>query len=83
MDFDKYNTMEDLLDDLKKQEKIENLLKEKGLSLTLAKIIIRVWGLKSLEVAQKLGISKSTIERYVSALGKLTESEFQLIKENA
>ncbi len=82
MNFEKYNSMDELLEDLRTEEKVENLLKEKGLSLTLAKTIIKVWGTRPLDVAQKLGISKSTIERCVSVLGKLTESEFQLIKEN-
>ncbi len=82
MMFDKYKNMEELFEDLKKQDKVKNLLKEKGLNISLARVIIRVWESKPSEVAQKLGIHKSTIERYVNVLGKFTESEFELIRNS-
>jgi len=73
--------MKDYLEYLKKEKKVEDLLKSYGLSYTLAKGIIICYAFKvpPKEIAQKFGTHISTIKRYYEQFGKMLESDFNLI----
>jgi len=73
--------MKDYLEYLKKEKKVEDLLKSYGLSYTLAKSLIICYEFNVLpkKIAQKFGTHLSTIKRYYEQFGEMLESDFNLI----
>ena len=74
-DMDKY------LEYLKEEKKVEDLLKEYGLSYTLAKGLILCYEFKipPKAIAQKFGTHLLTIKRYYEQFGMMLESDFNLV----
>lgn len=76
-------SMEEILEELREKEKIEKICAENSLNVTLLKplFILQLRGFNNTDIAQKLGIHRVTVQRYVSVLRSLKESEFeQLLK---
>ncbi len=73
--------MDKLLKKLREEEGIENLIKQYGLSISLARILIVFYQFKisPKDVAQKMGVHLSTINRYYAQFGMMLESEFNSI----
>lgn len=71
--------MTELLQDLKQEDDVEKLCKERSLNLSLLRplFILSMRGYNNNEIAQKIGVHRVTIQRYTATLRKLKESEFQ------
>lgn len=76
-----YSNMEEMLENLRKKESVEELCKIHSLSLDLLKqlFIYSMKGFNNAEIAQKIGVHRVTIQRYSSTLKKMKESDFQKI----
>ncbi len=72
---------DDILKEMKEEDRIKRLLESKGLSISLTKNIIHPYSyfLEPIHVAQAHGIHLKTVKRYYEILGSFVESEFNNI----
>ena len=73
-----YSSMTELLDKLKDQQNIEDLCKEYSLNIALLKnlFILSAKGYNNVELAQKLGIHRVTVQRYSKTLKSMKYDEY-------
>ncbi len=75
------SSMVELLDQLKEEKQVDIICKNNSLSLVLLRNMLKtkMRGYNNTMIAQKLGVHRVTIQRYVEALRNLKESEFEII----
>ena len=76
-----YSNMTELIHQLKERETARELCERHSLNVSILKPLFK-WAMKGYnnkEIAQKIGVHRITIQRYVSTLRKLKECEFQRI----
>jgi len=75
------SSMAELLNQLKEEKQIETICKNNSLNLSLLKDLLKakMRGYNNTMIAEKLGVHRVTIQRYVDTLRNLTESEFEFI----
>lgn len=73
--------MKQLIEQIKKKEEVEQICKKNSFNMSLLKSLFtfRMKGFNNLEIAQKMGIHRVTVQRYTAKLQKLKESEFKKI----
>ena len=76
------SNMSELIQKLDFEKDVEDICKGNAFNLDLLRPIILTMmkGFNNKEVAQKLGVHRVTIQRYIHSLKKLPESEFKKIK---
>lgn len=74
-------SMKEILEKIKEEDNVLDICKNYSLSIELLRDILglRLRGFNNAEVAQKIGVHRITVQRYMSVLKKLTQSEFQAI----
>jgi plasmid maintenance system antidote protein VapI len=75
------SSMVELLEQLNEEKRIEEICRNKSLNINLLSNLFKVKmrGYNNTLIAQKLGVHRVTIQRYMDALRNLTESEFELL----
>ncbi len=73
--------MNDIINYQRKLERVENLLKSKGLGMALTKLVIypHKTNLEPIHVAQAHGLHLKTVQVYYEVLGTFLESEYNEI----
>lgn len=76
-----YSSMTELISQLTEEQQIEMLCKKNSLNLSVLKNMLRekMRGYNNTIIAEKLGVHRVTIQRYVDTLRNLKESEFEMI----
>lgn len=76
-----YSSMTEMMEQLKEGKQVELICKENSLNLNLLKNMLK-WkmrGYNNTALAERLGVHRVTIQRYVETLRNLTESEFEIV----
>lgn len=75
-------SMEEILQQLRQKEEIENICQKHSLNIAMLKPLfnLSMRGYNKTEIARKMGIHRVTVQRYSASLQSLTESEFVKIR---
>jgi len=76
-----YSSMAQVISELKIEKEIEELCKRSSLNLDFLRRLFkgRTRGLNNTDLAQKLGVHRVTIQRYMETLRKLADPEFEML----
>jgi response regulator of citrate/malate metabolism len=75
------SNMAELLNQLKEEQQVEIICKNNSLNLVVLRNMLKtkMRGYNNTMIAEKLGIHRVTIQRYVETLRNLKESDFEVI----